>query len=99
MSIVCNDDCQVELDQEQVVEIYGSLSEVVLEDLTRQYKEGKISGSTYAETYARLMEAIIQGSLNAVVALQSKETSMDRCVKQEQCDSCLLYTSPSPRDS
>ncbi len=92
-NIACTDDCTIELDLEQVEEIYDSLSTKLYDDMDKQYKEGKISGSTYAATWAELMKQVINGSLNAVISLQTKETAMDRCVKQEQCDSSKAKTS------
>ncbi len=88
----CNQECVVKVDTEQVIEIYDSLSDKVYQDLDKQYKEKKISGATYAAIYSDLMKQVIDGSLNAVVSLQSKETSMDRCVKQSQCDATEAKT-------
>jgi hypothetical protein len=74
------------LDIEQVSEVYKTMAELVYADMDKQYKEKKINGATYAETWAKLMSAVISGSLSTVAQLQMDETEMDRCVKQSQCD-------------
>ena len=78
--------CVVEIDINQVNKIYESMSSLVYADMDKQYKENKISGTTYAETYAKLMDSVVSGALQAVVAIQNKETDADRCVKQAQCE-------------
>ena len=84
--ITCNDSCKLEIDIDQVKTIYDEMSLRLYDDMDKQYKEGKINGATYADTWAKLMQGIINGALNAVVSLQTKETDMDRCVKQAECD-------------
>ena len=74
------------VDMDQVKEIYTELSNLVYADMDKQYKEGKISGPTYSETWKELMKATIVGSLNSVVSLVNKETEADRCVKRSTCD-------------
>ena len=74
------------LDIGQVEELYDVMAGKVYADLDRQYKEGKINGATYADTWAKLMAQVISGSMNTIAQIQMKETAMDRCVKQEQCN-------------
>ena len=76
----------IKIDVEQVKETYIVLRDLVYEDMERQYKEGKIHGPDYANTWAGLMSGVISGTLNAIVALQSKETEADRCVKYATCE-------------
>ncbi len=82
----CDSECVIKVDTAQVIEVYDSLSDRVYQDLDKQYKEKKINGATYAGIYSEMMKQVIDGSLNAVISLQSKETSMDRAVKQAQID-------------
>ncbi len=76
----------IELDLDQVKELYTAMSELVYEDMDIQYKQKKINGSTYADTWAKLMDAVVAGSMNTIAQLQMKETEADICVKQSQCD-------------
>lgn len=76
----------IQIDVEQVKELYDSLSAKIYADMDKQYKEKKISGATYATTWAALMQGVISGSLQAVVSLQTKETDADRCLKEAQCE-------------
>jgi len=75
----------IKIDVEEVKNLYTELSTLVYGDMDKQYKEGKIHGPDYANTWAALMQGVISGALQSVVALQSKETELDRCVKREQC--------------
>lgn len=74
------------LNLEQVEEIYSSLSKKIYDDMDQQFKQGKINGATYAQTWAQLMQSVISGSLSTVAQLQMKETEADRCIKEAQCD-------------
>lgn len=74
------------LDVEQVKELYEEMSKLVYSDLDKQYKEKKINGSTYADTWAKLMSQVVSGSMQTIAAIQNKETDADRCVKKAQCD-------------
>ncbi len=76
----------IKIDIEQVKETYVALRDLVYEDMDKQYKENKIHGPDYANTWAQLMQGVISGTLNAIVALQSKETEADRCIKYAQCE-------------
>ena len=78
--------CVVKIDIGQVNEIYKSMSALVYADMDKQYQESKISGATYAETYAKLMDSVVSGALQAVVSIQNKETDADRCLKEAECD-------------
>ena len=89
---ICLDECQVKINIEDVEVIYDSLSKKIYVDMDKQYKEGKMNGATYAETWAKLMAAVVSGSLNAVVSLQNKETAADRAVKGEQVASSIAKT-------
>ncbi len=82
----------IKIDLEQVADIYTSMSELIYGDMDQQYKEGKIHGPDYANTWAGLMNSVIGGALQAVVSLQSNETEADRCLKQEQCDASKAST-------
>ncbi len=86
----CDIGCVVKLDTAQVIEVYDALSARVNEDLEKQYKSKQINGATWAASYTELMKQVIDGSLSAVVSLQGKETEMDRCVKQAQCDASKI---------
>jgi hypothetical protein len=83
LTIECTPVC---LDIDQVKELYDTLAEKIYNDMDKQYKEGKINGATYADTWAKLMSSVISGSMNTIAQIQMKETAMDRCVKQEQCN-------------
>ena len=72
------------IDPDKVKELYEKLSALVYTDLEKQFKEGKISGATYAETYKELMKQVVTGSLNAIVSLASKETAHDRLLKEAE---------------
>ena len=85
------------IDFKEVEEIYIGLSGLVYEDMDKQYKEGKISGATYSETWKELMKAVISGSLDSVVALLGKETDSDRCLKQAQCKEIPLKSNREER--
>lgn len=76
----------VTIDIDQVKELYTELAKLVYSDMDKQYKEGKINGATYATTWATLMQSVVSGSMQTIAQLQLKETDMDRCVKQAQCD-------------
>ena len=76
----------VDLDIDQVKELYNAMSDLVYKDMDKQYKEKKINGSTYASTWADLMKAVVAGSMQTVASLQMKETDADRCVKESQCN-------------
>jgi len=76
----------VDLDIDQVKELYNAMSDLVYKDMDKQYKEKKLNGSTYASTWADLMKAVVAGSMQTVASLQMKETDADRCVKESQCN-------------
>lgn len=76
----------VVIDIDQVKELYSELAKLVYSDMDKQYKEGKINGATYASTWAALMQSVVSGSMQTIAQLQLKETEMDKCVKQAQCD-------------
>ncbi len=78
--------CYIQLDTEQVSGLYQVMSELVYADMEKQFKEKRISGSTYADTWAKLMDSVVAGSMSTIAQLQMKETEMDKCVKQSQCD-------------
>ena len=88
----CTDVCPVVVEIGEVEKIYDSLSKKIYTDMDRQYKEGKFNGATYADTWAKLMSSVVSGALQAVVALQNKETAADRAVKYEQVDSSIAST-------
>jgi len=75
---------EVKIDTEQVSQLYRVMSNLVYEDLDKQYKEGKISGATYAETWAKLMDSVVAGSMNTIANIQMRETPSDRTLKQTQ---------------
>ena len=77
----CRNVCPIKIEIDEIEKIYDSLSKKIYDDMDKQYKDGKISGPTYADTWAKLMSAVVSGSLSAVVALQNKETAADRAVK------------------
>jgi len=83
IEITCTPVC---LDVSQVEELYDRLSAKIYADMDKQYKEGKINGATYADTWAKLMATVVSGSMSTIAQIQMKETAMDRCVKQEQCN-------------
>lgn len=76
----------VKIDLDQISDLYDLMAEKVYADMDKQYKEGKINGATYADTWAKLMDSVIAGSIQAIVSLQSKETDADRCLKQTECE-------------
>ncbi len=80
------------INPEDVSELYTTLSALVYADLDKQYKEGKINGATYAQTYAAMMSPVISGSLQAVASILNNETAHDRCVKEEQCEASQAKT-------
>jgi len=82
----CADQCLPQIDQTQMSEIYDLLNTKIRTDLQDDYDCKKINGATYADTWAKLMSTVITGTLNAMVALQTKETAADRCVKSKQCE-------------
>ncbi len=71
------------IDPEDVKELYLTMSELVYADMDKQYKEMKISGATYANTYAELMKAVVAGAMTTVAAVMNKETPHDRLVKEK----------------
>ena len=73
------------LDIDAVVDIYKAMGAEIYKDMNKQFKEGKIHGPDYANTWAVLIQSVISGSLNAVVSLQSKETEADKCIKLANC--------------
>jgi len=82
----CGDQCFITVDKEQISDLYNMMSAKVRKDLQEEYDCKRISGATYAEAFTQLMNGVIQQSFQTVVAVQNKETSMDRCVKQTTCD-------------
>lgn len=74
----------IELDLDQVDALYTKMSQLVSADLDRQYSEGKISGATYAETYARLMNSVVAGSMDTIAKIQISETNADRELKKAE---------------
>ena len=90
--MICNDECKLEIDIDTIEDIYDSLSNKIYADMDKQYKEGKLNGATHATTWATLMQSVISSAIGAAVSLQTKESAMDRCVKQEQCDSSKATT-------
>ncbi len=82
----------IQIDLEQVTELYTALSELVYNDMDTQYKQKKINGSTYADTWAKLMGSVVAGSMNTIAQLQMKETPADICLKEEQCASSQATT-------
>ena len=92
MDETCNDVCVVKLDLEQFNIIYDELDEKVTKRLNADYDCKKINGATLAATWSAVMSPAVGQILNSIVALQNNETSMDRCVKQEQCDSSKATT-------
>ncbi len=82
----------LKIDVNEVKKLYGALSELVYKDMDTQYREKKINGATYADTWAKLMDAVVGGAMNTVAQLQMKETPADICVKEEQCTSSQATT-------
>ena len=83
---VCESACTMPIDKAQISEVYDLLTEKVKKDLQEEYNCGRISGATYADAYSKLLGVIIQQTVQAAKPEQPKETEMDRCVKQAQCD-------------
>ncbi len=92
VNTMCDDGCVIELDVDQVAEVYTRLSGLVYTDLDKQYQESKINGATYADVFSKLMSQVIGSALTAVSQLQMNETPMDRCLKTEQCTSSEAST-------
>ena len=82
----CADTCLPQIDQVQLGEIYDLLNSKIRADLQDDYDCKKINGATYADTWAKMMGPVINGTLGAMVSLQTKETAADRCVKAKQCE-------------
>ena len=80
----CSDACDVDIDADEIAKLYDILSDKIYDDMNKQYKESKISGTQYADTWAKLMSAVISGAIQGVVTLQNKETAADRALKYEQ---------------
>ena len=88
----CDDGCHIKLDVDQMEIIYDKFNEKVRNDLQDDYDCKKINGATYADTWAKMMAQVVTGSLQAMVSIATKETAMDRVVKQEQVDSSQAST-------
>ncbi len=80
----CNDGCKVELDLDQMGNIYDMFNAKVRADLDVDFNENKINGATYADTWSKLMSPLITGVLNSMVSLSTKETAADRVIKAAQ---------------
>jgi hypothetical protein len=76
----------MEIDKGQLVEIYNVMSDRIKADLQDELNCKRINGNAYAQAYVTLMNNVITQSFGAIISLQTKETDMDRCVKQSQCD-------------
>ncbi len=88
----CNNECKPILDITQFADIYDELNVKVRKVLQEDYDCKKINGATYAATWAAMMSPAVGQILGALVSLETKETNMDRCVKQEQCDASKAKT-------
>jgi len=86
MADACEDVCIPQLDITQFEDIYNTLDDKVTKRLQEDYDCKKINGATYAATWAAMMNPAVGHILNAIVALQNKETAADRCVKLANCD-------------
>ncbi len=88
----CADECIPQLDQVQMGEIYDMFNVRVRADLQDDFDCKKINGATYADTWARIMGPTINGTMQAMVSLATKETAKDRCVKEAQCTKLAAET-------
>ncbi len=91
-TMICNDGCDLHINIEEIEKIYDALSAKIYIDMDKQYREGKISGPKYADTWKDIMAAVINNAISGVVALQGKETTADRAVKYESIDSSQSKT-------
>ena len=82
---VCEEACSVPLDLKQIDDLYELLSEKIKKDLQEEYDCKRISGAYYGDAFAKLMAVVIQHAVAATLTAQTKETAMDRCVKQARC--------------
>ena len=76
-------------------EVKARLSEIA-DEVDRTHRRIEITKN--GRSYVVLMSAEDLESLEATVELLSDPAAVDR-LRQAQRDICLLYTSPSPRDS
>ncbi len=91
-NMICNDGCDLSINIKEIEKVYDALSTKIYIDMDKQYKEGKISGPKYADTWKDIMATVINNAISGVVALQSKETTADRAVKYEDIDSSQAKT-------
>jgi len=76
----------IQLDLNQVKDLYDKMSGLVYSDMDKQFKEGKINGSDYADTWAKLMDSVVAGAMSTIAQLQMKETALDRDLKEKQLE-------------
>lgn len=81
----CGDNCLPQLDQVQMGEIYDLLDVRIRTSLQEDYDCKKINGPTFVDTWAKMMGPTLNGILQSMVAIATKETAADRCVKTAQC--------------
>ncbi len=86
----CHDGCDIQLDQEMIEELYDLFITKIKIILKEDLDANRINGPTYADTFAKLTAPLISSILSSAVAVATKETAMDRKVKQEQIDASKI---------
>ena len=73
-----------EVDMDQVEALYTFFNTSIRASLQADYDCKKINGTTFSDLWSKMIPSIMQSSLSAVVSIQTKETLLDKKLKELQ---------------
>ena len=82
----------IDIDVDEIKKIYEEMTPLIRRDLKEEFDECRITGPEFSAAYITLTQAILNGAMQAVVSIATKETDADRCLKNEQCASSQATT-------
>lgn len=86
----CNTDCQTMIDHVEFEALWDMMDKKIRANLQEDYDCKKINGTTFADTWAKLMGSVTGQILGAMTTLATSETMADRALKTATTEEIAL---------